>query len=359
MARIRLKYVDAFVDRHGLVRYYFRRSKGPRTALPGAPGSDAFMAAYRTALGAPERPGKPDGADRTLHALVTLYLGSGSFANLADITRANYRRALDRFRETHGKLSVAGFEARHAAILIDALAPNAGYALWRVLRLLFKFAFAQKWRPDDPMAGVHAPRRPKTDGYRTATQDDVQTFRDHYPLGTKPRLAFELLYNTAVRRADAVRLGRQHVSRGFLTYTQGKTGTELTIEVNAELQAAFDADPKTQLTFLVTEYGAPFTPQGFTNWFKDKCKAAGLPANTSPHSLRKGLLTHLANNGATTRQLMAVSGHKTLAEVERYTRKADQKRLASAALSTISEHPTPTRNVGLGKRAKKASNIKR
>ena len=42
---IRLKYVHAFRDRMGRMRYYFRRH-GIRTALPGLPGSNEFMAAY-------------------------------------------------------------------------------------------------------------------------------------------------------------------------------------------------------------------------------------------------------------------------------------------------------------------------
>jgi hypothetical protein len=62
MATIRLKYVDRFIDRHGQVRYYFRRCKGPRIPLPGAPGSDDFMEAYRKAFGGAPKP-KPAGAE--------------------------------------------------------------------------------------------------------------------------------------------------------------------------------------------------------------------------------------------------------------------------------------------------------
>jgi hypothetical protein len=46
---IRLKYVQAFRDRMGRMRYYFRRH-GIRTALPGLPGSDEFMAVYAAQL---------------------------------------------------------------------------------------------------------------------------------------------------------------------------------------------------------------------------------------------------------------------------------------------------------------------
>jgi len=54
---IKLKFIDRFIDRHGRERFYFRRDRGPRTPLPGRPGSPEFMAAYeRAAVGeAPDR----------------------------------------------------------------------------------------------------------------------------------------------------------------------------------------------------------------------------------------------------------------------------------------------------------------
>ena len=64
-------------------------------------------------------------------------------------------------------------------------------------------------------------------------------------------------------------------------------------------------------------------------------KAAGLPAECVAHGLRKAALRRLAEHGATSKEMQAVSGHKTLAEIERYTRQADQRRLAKAAIGTL------------------------
>ena len=47
MARLRLRYVDEFKDRHGNVRRYFRRAGHKRVRLPGLPGSTGFMEAYQ------------------------------------------------------------------------------------------------------------------------------------------------------------------------------------------------------------------------------------------------------------------------------------------------------------------------
>jgi integrase len=55
------------------------------------------------------------------------------------------------------------------------------------------------------------------------------------------------------------------------------------------------------------------------------------------HGLRKAALTRLADAGCTTHEFAAISGHKTLSEVERYTKGADQARLARAAMEGIGD----------------------
>ena len=79
-------------------------------------------------------------------------------------------------------------------------------------------------------------------------------------------LAFALLLYTGQRRSDIVRLGRQHVRASVLTVRQQKTGTELLIPVHPILQAILDDTPKDNMTFLTTQFGKPFTSNGFGNW---------------------------------------------------------------------------------------------
>src|SRR5262249_53154850 len=109
----------------------------------------------------------------------------------------------------------------------------------------------------------------------------------------------------------------------------------LAIPIAAALAAAVATAPN-NLTFLVTEHGKPFSPAGFGNWFKDCCREAGLP-HCSAHGLRKAAATRLANAGCSAEMVKAITGHKTLAEVSRYTRAADQQRLARMAMETLRE----------------------
>jgi integrase len=127
-------------------------------------------------------------------------------------------------------------------------------------------------------------------------------------------------------------MGLQHfVSADEIKVRQEKTGTELVIPLHPELLEALVLAPKNNLTFLVTEKGAPFTAAGFGNWFRDQCNAAGLP-QCSAHGLRKAHLKRRADAGASAEQLKASGGHRSQSELDRYTRGADQRRLSRQAL---------------------------
>jgi integrase len=152
--------------------------------------------------------------------------------------------------------------------------------------------------------------------------------------GTKARLALELLLGTGQRRSDVVRMGLQHVKGDEIAVRQQKTDEPLLIPMEPNLVQALAAIPKTNLTFLVTERGAPFTSAGFGNWFRDRCNEAELP-QCSAHGLRKLAATRLANAGCSTDQVKAITGHKSLSEVARYTKAADQRRLARQAMSML------------------------
>jgi integrase len=128
-------------------------------------------------------------------------------------------------------------------------------------------------------------------------------------------------------------MGRQHVRNGVISVRQEKTRAALEIPVHSKLQAIIDATPG-DLTFLVTEKGQPFSSAGIGNAFRQWCDEAGLP-HCSAHGLRKAACRRLAEAGCSEKQIAAISGHLSLSEVQRYTRDADQARLARDAMRTI------------------------
>ena len=106
------------------------------------------------------------------------------------------------------------------------------------------------------------------------------------------------------------------------------------IPVHPILQAILDDAPKDNMTFLTTQFGKPFTSNGFGNWFRDQCNAAGLP-QCSAHGLRKAAARRLAEAGCTAHEIASITGHASLKQVAHYTKAADQGRLASAAMEKV------------------------
>jgi integrase/recombinase XerD len=109
---------------------------------------------------------------------------------------------------------------------------------------------------------------------------------------------------------------------------------DLDIPVHPDLQTAIDAAPSGHLTFLTTAYSRRFSTAGFGNKFREWCNEAGLP-HCSAHGLRKAAAARLAERGTTAHEIMAVTGHRSLEEVERYTRAARQGKLADAAMMKL------------------------
>jgi integrase len=177
-----------------------------------------------------------------------------------------------------------------------------------------------------------------TDGWHTWTADEVEKYKSRHPIGTKAGLALALLLYTGVRRSDVVKLGRQHIRNGELSFVATKTrkvrAAPHEIPVLPVLLEAIAAGPTGNLTFLMTEFGKPFTAAGFGNWFRDRCNEAGLP-HCSAHGLRKLGATIAAENGATDRQLMAMFGWTSEGQATAYTRKVNRKSLAASGMELI------------------------
>src|SRR5262249_50602640 len=135
------------------------------------------------------------------------------------------------------------------------------------------------------------------------------------------------------RRGDVIRMGRQHIKDGVIRVTQEKTGAPLQIPIHPELQAILDATPTGDLNLLTTKSGKSYGANDFSERFRKWCDDAGLPQACTFHGLRKAALTRLADAGCTAHEIAAISGHKSLKEVERYTKAADQARLARNAMT--------------------------
>jgi integrase len=328
------RFVHGYLDRHGKPRFYFRRAGFKKAPLPGLPWSPEFMSAYEQAMaGQPVQLIASQVKPGTMRTLAVSYFQSVEFRSMRASTQGIYRNIIDRFCREHGDKRAALLGRDHIVRLMAARAdkPEAANSLRKVLRAMMKHAVDTGLRADDPTRDVKA-IRVKSDGFHSWTEAEIQQFEARHPIGSRARLALALLLYTGQRRSDVVRMGRQHLRDGNLYVRQQKTGVELMIPVHADLQAIISET--TGMTFLVTRFGKPFTPVAFGNWFREQCDMANLH-HCSAHGLRKAAARRLAEAGCTEHEIAAITGHASLREISRYTKAADQKRLAAAAIGKV------------------------
>lgn len=359
MAKIEIAYVKAYKDRHGRMRYYYRRRGLSSVALPGEPGTAEFMAAYadadarapRTNAEAATAAAKARVQPRSINALIIEYYRTPEFRGLAASTKRAYRGQLDRFRAKHGDKSALGVQTPHLEAIFMAMGdtPEAAANLRKRLRRVFRLAVRLGWREENPVTETEVMRK-RDRGIKGWSDDQIQQFERHWPTGTRERLAFALCLYTGQRRSDVVRMGRQHVQNGRISVAQQKTAERLKIRLHTKLAAeiaAYDAlhpSARGQLTYITTKQGAAFSVEGFGNFFRDACAAAGLKGK-SPHGLRKSAGRKLAEAGCSEKQIAAILGHRSLSEVARYTREASQMTLADDAMTKLEKAETRTASV--------------
>jgi len=221
--------------------------------------------------------------------------------------------------------------------------PAAANTMLKALRALFSWAEEYEEVDRNPARGVKNVEY-TSKGFHSWTIAEVAQFERRHPIGSKARLAMALLLYTTGRREDAVRLGPQHLTDGRLRFTQAKNEhrrpVEMDIPVHPDLATIIAATPLVgHSTFLVTDYGQPVSAAGFGNKFREWCDQAGL-SHCSAHGLRKATAARLAERGATPHEIMAITGHRTLEEVERYTRAAQKPGLADSAMTKLIEGKT-------------------
>jgi integrase len=331
MTRLQLKYVQSFGGYH-----YFRRRGFPRIPLPGIVGSDEFMAAYQQALASAPVAIGADKRSRpgSVSAAIAEYYSSHAFRSLSGGTAMKWRAILERFREHHGHMPLASLPKEFVVALLDTMPPHAALNWLKTFRHFFRWCSDRKFIRNDPTFGIRL-KTPKSDGHHTWTEDEIAQFEAYYPIGSTPRLALALGLYLGQRRGDIVGLGRQHIKDNTLTIRQQKTGVTLAIPVHPKLREIIDATPTGHLTLLVTQTGKSYNGNDFTDQFRAWCDAAGLPKHCVFHGLRKAALTRLADAGCSTHELAAISGHKTLSELQRYTQASNQAKLAKAAMGRM------------------------
>jgi hypothetical protein len=181
------------------------------------------------------------------------------------------------------------------------------------------------------------------DGHRTPTLDEIASFQEEFKLGTKERLLFDLAYYTTQRRADLPRLGRMFVGRDRsgndrLSFVQHKLRNKKPVtayvplfpDLRRSLDAAKEAGILGETLYLVHDKigsiqpDRPYAEGSLGNMMQDAIKTlmakTGMKRPFSLHGLRKAGVCRLIMMGLSVHQIMAITGHRTPKEIDRYGR---------------------------------------
>jgi integrase/recombinase XerD len=338
--KVRLKYLVSYNDRHGKLRHYVKKPGERGVPIKEQLHTEAFMAAYHAALRGQRTELQPEAAKAgSFHALCIAYFSSNKFKSHDPTTRSWRRAALESICKVHGGKPVALMESRHVRKIRNEREdkPSIANQRMKALRALFAWANEEEVFHRNPTTGVKNLEE-RTEGHHTWTEEELAQYCAAHPIGSQARLALDLMRYTACRREDACRLGPQHVKDGRIRFRQGKNEgrapVDMDMPLHENLRKSIEATTTGDMVFLVTRWGKGFTPKSFGNRFKEWCRQANLP-HCSAHGVRKATATALAEGASSPHQIGAVTGHSSLKEIERYTRKARRKILADEAISRL------------------------
>jgi integrase/recombinase XerC len=301
-------------------------------------------------LGSPEPP----------LAVLTLSRAIDGFeAYLADERRYSpatvraYRSDLDRFASFWEKEFALELAGKTPLKAVDTLAVRSHLAsLHRgrlsnrsisrhlsTLRSFFRWACRRGYLGKSPARGLPAPRVPKTLP-RAMTLADTDTLLDapeEGPFPERDRALFELLYATGLRVSEAAGLDLEDVDfSARMARVVGKGGKERIVPFGEEAEASLSdylprrAERRRKFDLaggpdsggeplFVNERGGRLTTRSMARLLKRRLRAAGLPAEISPHALRHTFATHLLSAGADLRAIQELLGHASLSTTQKYT----------------------------------------
>lgn len=328
-----LPFIQAYTDRHGTRRYYFRRKGYPRSALSGHPGSPAFVRAYQAALSGEPRVAPSNSiAAGTFKALCHEYENSAEFSSLGDLTRREMGYVIKKLQAEHSSKPVAMLQRKHILRWRDELRakPGAANKMIRVVKALMVFALERGYVSANHAQGV---KMLKIGEWRAWTQSEQQQFEAFWPLGSSERTGFALALYSGQRRADLTCMKFANIAGGAIRLKQSKTGAELLIPVHPNLAAALTAvHPRHSAAILTLKSGKAMNPIYFGHLMAKAIEAAGLQDECVLHGLRKSAAVALIDAGCSPHQAAAITGHQTIRMLEHYAKGRNQAKLGRAAM---------------------------
>ena len=348
-----LPYVDTIPAR-GRTYYYYRRGK-LRQRIRGNPDEPGFLEAYAAihaaaqAADAKAAASEPGVAPGSMAALIRAYRTSPEWRALKPATHSDYEKALGPLEARYGHLAIATMPRAFVFGLRDAYAtkpnpdpkqppiptPRRANRMVAVLSILLSWCVDRGWRPDNPAL---RPKKLKTgEGWRPWTAAELAAFEACADIAPELKLAVVMAAASGQRGEDLVTMAWSAYDGTAIEVVQAKTGARVWVPLHATAKARVDAAPRRAVTILTRPDGKPWKIDHFRHAMGAAIRAAGL-SGVVTHGLRATAATWLAEAGCSEREIMAITGHTSSASVSRYTRQADRKRQATAAVTKLERY---------------------
>lgn len=279
---------------------------------------------------------KPRFGAETVGALILAYKASPEWARLAAASMANYTTYL-KVLEAAPYDRVADVTRRDILAVRDALATKRGrgaaQGFIRAASALFAWAVDREWIDATPVTRIKALPGGSLPAW-TAHQVQTALAALKEPL----RRAVLLALHTGQRRGDLCALRWDAYDGSTLRFVQQKTRQPMVLSVPLALRAELDAwrrEART-LTILDDGNGYPWVAQHLSAQLRTALNRLDLP-RLNIHGVRKHVAASLADAGASTHEIAAVTGHRTLQMVQHYTDSADRERLAEQGMNRLSQ----------------------
>lgn len=319
----------------GTVYKYHRKTRAP---LPNDVPEDhpRFISAW-TAEEAKTGPKVERGDAGTLAREIHLFRQSSVLRDLSPGYSRRIEADAQAIADLYGKAKPHAIRRKHIEADLDKLDANPSRQRLKAWRLICAHMAKRGSIEANPCDGIKMrPEKIKAGGHAPWTVSAVEAYRQRWPVGTSARLCMELLYWTAARVSDAVRLSQSMVGDdGVLRYTQQKTGGAAQVPWTCALPSwaiGFEQDrdylrqclKPGRFTYLEA-HGRVRSVKGLGNTVAAAAREAGL--DLTAHGLRKARLTRIAEAGGSVHVIMAWGGHESLAEAQEYIATADRSRV--------------------------------
>jgi integrase len=249
-------------------------------------------------------------------------------------TQRVYRVALDKLKELCGRALIVDLKERHIRQIRQRF-PATSKADLAVMLLRMLWVFAKEVLAMDlgPNPATEIRKLHHHNWSHEPWPDRViEKFEAHAQPKPNAQLALMLLLYTGQRASDVVRMRWSDYDGEGIAVRQLKTGTRLWIPCHAKLRAALERTEQRSEFILTTRYSKGYSAHGLCQMIRAATAQIGA-AECSAHGLRCNAATALIEAGCEVPQVMAITGHKTFKEAQRYASHRDQKKLAKQAVA--------------------------